>query len=337
MKSRLLEVIVCPACGGRLTLLPGTIEASPAEEVPSEIKEANIFCDNCELTFPVRQFVPDLRIESAQQSATITHYSALWKESDLPEEPGWHSQAVAEVVPLNIHAQDIVLDAGCGDGKDSAWLAGQHPNAEFLAIDISEGINRAQQLTSSLSNVHPIRASVLSPPVRHGCVDLLYSYGVLHHTPEPETAFLALSRTVKKGGRAIVYVYTDLREEPLMRMALLPATTFRKFTRRLSPGGLSKMSFILSPFVFLAFGIPARAFRAVGLNKQAESLPFNWVQTPSGAWGDLFDRFGAEYEWRHNPKELRAWFAKGGFKEFSVGKIPDRRGWVAWGTKADGA
>lgn len=65
----------------------------------------------------------------------------------------------------------------------------------------------------------------------------------------------------------------------------------------------------------------------------AERLPFNWVRSPGGASGDLFDRLGAEYEWRHNPKQLRSWFVKGGFREFTFGKITDRRGWVAWGGK----
>jgi len=336
LQLRLLEFIACPACGGRLSLLSGATERLPAEGLSTEIEKGEIVCQNCQLTFPVRGFVPDLRIESErQQSATIIHYSALWTESDLLDDFEPHSMAVAEVVPLGIEARQIVLDAGCGNGKDTAWLARQHPNAQFLAIDISEGIYLAQQLTASLSNVHPIRGSVLSPPVRKEVVDLLYSYGVLHHTPDPETAFITLSSTVKNGGRAIIYVYTDLREEPLMRLALLPATTFRRLTRRLSPRALQRLALILSPFVFLTFGAAARVLRALDRHTLAERLPFNWVQSPSGAYGDLFDRFGAEYEWRHNPKQLRAWFAKGGFNEFTAGKIPDRRGWVAWGKKPD--
>jgi SAM-dependent methyltransferase len=269
-----------------------------------------------------------------QQSATITHYNALWGDS---VSGGFkpHSLAVARVVPLGIEAGQVVLDAGCGNGNDTAWLARRRPDAQFLAVDISEGIYSAQRLTASLGNAHPVRASMLNPPFRRGIVDLLYSYGALHHTPDPESAFVNLSSTVRDGGRAIIYVYTDLREEPLMRLALLPVTTFRGMTRRLSPGGLRRLAFLLSPFVFLTFGLPARVLRAAGRRELAERLPFNWVRSPGGASGDLFDRFGAEYEWRHNPKQLRSWFVKGGFREFAFGKIPDRRGWVAWGRKPE--
>jgi SAM-dependent methyltransferase len=334
LQLRLLEFLACPACSGSLSLLAGATEKPPAEGLTPEIEEGEIVCQSCRQTFPVRGFVPDLRVESVgQQSATITHYNALWGDSVSSGGLEPHSLAVAQVVPLGIEAGQVILDAGCGNGKDTTWLARQHPDAQFLAVDISEGIYFAQQLTASLSNAHPIRASVLSLPFRRGIIDLLYSYGALHHIPDPESAFITLSSTVRNGGRAIIYVYTDLREEPLMRLALLPVTTFRGLTRRLSPSALQRLAFLLSPFMFLTFGLSARVLRAVGRQTLAERLPFNWVQSPSGASGDLFDRFGAEYEWRHNPKQLRSWFVKGGFHEFTVGKIPDRRGWVAWGRK----
>ena len=318
-----------------MSLLSCVTEKAPAEGLTPEIEEGEIVCQSCRQTFPVRGFVPDLRLKSLrQQAATITHYNALWGDSVSGSfKP--HSLGVAQVVPLGIEAGQVVLDAGCGNGNDTAWLARQHPDAQFLAVDISEGIYSAQRLTASLSNAHPVRASVLNPPLRRGVVDLLYSYGALHHTPDPESAFVNLSSMVRSGGRAIIYVYTDLREEPLMRLALLPVTTFRGLTRRLSPGALQRLALLLSPFMFLTFGLPARVLRAVGRQTLAERLPFNWVRSPSGASGDLFDRFGAEYEWRHNPKQLRSWFVKGGFRESTVGKIPDRRGWVAWGRKPE--
>jgi SAM-dependent methyltransferase len=336
LQLRLLEFLACHACGGSLSLLSCATEKPPAEGLAPEIEEGEIVCQSCGQIFPVRGFVPDLRLESVrQQSATITHYNALWGDGVSSNGFKPHSLAVAQVVPLGIEAGQVVLDAGCGNGNDTAWLARRHPDAQFIAVDISEGIYSAQRLTASLSNAHPVRASVLSPPFRRGVVDLLYSYGALHHTPDPESAFVNLSPTVRGGGRAIIYVYTDLREEPLMRLALLPVTTFRGLTRRLSPGGLQRLAFLLSPFMFLTFGLPARMLRAVGRQALAERLPFNWVRSPGGASGDLFDRFGAEYEWRHNPKQLRSWFVKGGFREFAFGKIPDRRGWVAWGRKSE--
>ena len=336
MQLRLLEFIACPACGGCLSLLSGANESLPAEGLSTEVEKGKIACQGCQLIFPVSGFVPDLRLASERhESATISHYNALWTKSDLSDDFEPHSMAVAEVVPFGIKAGQVVLDAGCGIGKDTAWLAPQHPEAQFLAIDISEGIYLAQQVTASLSNVHPIRASVLRPPLRKEIVDLLYSYGALHHAPDPETAFIILSSTVKNGGRAIIYVYTDLREEPLMRLALLPATAFRRLTRRLSPGALRRVALMLSPIVFLTFGVAARVLRALDRPALADRLPSNWLQGPFTAYGDLFDRFGAEYEWRHNPKQLRAWFTKAGFNEFAAGKIRDRRGWVAWGRKAD--
>ena len=47
-------------------------------------------------------------------------------------------------------------------------------------------------------------------PFADGAFDVVYSIGVLHHTPDTKWAFLSLSRLVKPGGRIAIWVYSTI-------------------------------------------------------------------------------------------------------------------------------
>lgn len=345
--------------------------AAPAEGRPPELRDGQLACTQGH-QFPVTAFVPDLRPpESSRQAATVRHYSALWnvhvrglsaassvgpqhptttpygnvsadtavphvdKASAVPESAlgTSHAAAVARTAPLDAHDGDVCLDAGCGDGIDLLWLASRAREADYVGLDLSEGAYLTQRRVAHLPNVHVVRGSVLAPPFQPACFDLLYSYGVLHHTPNPPAAFARLAACVRDGGRTFLYVYSDLQETPLLRLALWPVNQLRAWSARQPPRVLHWLALGGSPFVFSTFGLAAGALRAAHRPDAADRLPFNWVRSPLGAYGDLFDRFGAQYEFRHNRRELNAWFAASGHRNVQVAQIADRRGWLAWGTK----
>jgi SAM-dependent methyltransferase len=49
--------------------------------------------------------------------------------------------------------------------------------------------------------------SNLRLPLRDGVADLVVSYGVIHHTPDPIKSFCELARILKPGGRLLLGVY----------------------------------------------------------------------------------------------------------------------------------
>lgn len=345
MRESLLGWARCPTCEGPLSLAAEAARASRAMGLPPEVREGTLRCGGCGSEYPVVDFVPDLRpADSRQQVHTDRHYSAWWARhltdrrgeragaaSTTRAEYASHAEVVSRVLPLTVAPGQRLLDAGCGEGSDLEWLARQFPAAEVIGLDLSEGVFTTLRRTAALPNVHVVRGSVLQPPLERRSVDLVYSYGVIHHTPQPRAAFAALAARVARSGRVVIYVYTDLREEPLLRLALAPVTLLRSATRRLGPRALGYLSLVLAVPIFLAFGLPAMALRAAGQEGRAQRLPFNWLRSPLAAQGDLYDRLGAEYERRYNPAELRHWFAEVGFTSVAVRKLPDRRGWLAHG------
>jgi len=103
-----------------------------------------------------------------------------------------------------------ILDAGCGAGlATSTWLApgwGRDGSA-FVGADISAAIDTARERLGEIEGTTFIQADILALPFAPGSFDLVFSEGVLHHTPSTEAAFRALVRLLRPGGEIMIYVY----------------------------------------------------------------------------------------------------------------------------------
>ena len=89
-----------------------------------------------------------------------------------------------------------VLEIGCGIGTDTVRFA--RAGARVTAVDLSE---RSLELTRQRLAVYGLEAQLyqanverLSECVPVSAYDLVYSFGVLHHTPRPEQAVEQLRR-----------------------------------------------------------------------------------------------------------------------------------------------
>jgi SAM-dependent methyltransferase len=108
-------------------------------------------------------------------------------------------------IPKRDFHERLVLDAGCGMGRFTR-IAGQL-GGEVVGIDISPSVEKAYEITRNLPCTHIVQGNIMQPPLRTGCFDIVYSLGVLHHTPDPRRCFLNLAQLAKEGGRVSVWVY----------------------------------------------------------------------------------------------------------------------------------
>ncbi len=99
----------------------------------------------------------------------------------------------------------LTLDAGCGMGRFTR-IAGKQ-GGEVIGIDLSESVFTAAQVTGHLPAVHIVLGDILKLPFRSASFDIVYSLGVLHHTPNTQRSFAALAKTLKKGGVCSMWVY----------------------------------------------------------------------------------------------------------------------------------
>jgi SAM-dependent methyltransferase len=100
-----------------------------------------------------------------------------------------------------------VLEIGCGLGTDGAQFA--KAGAHYTGIDLTEAAvdlaRRRFELFNLPGSFRVADAERLDFP--DNTFDLVYSHGVLHHTPDTAAAVREVHRVLRPGGRAVVMLY----------------------------------------------------------------------------------------------------------------------------------
>src|SRR5213083_3412773 len=97
-----------------------------------------------------------------------------------------------------------VLENGCGLGTDGAQFA--KAGADYTGIDLTEAaVDLARKRFELFDLAGKFRtADAENLDFADESFDLVYSHGVLHHTPDIARAVSEIHRVLKPGGRAIV-------------------------------------------------------------------------------------------------------------------------------------
>lgn len=116
----------------------------------------------------------------------------------------WH---IPEVVGFERWRGKDVLEVGCGLGTDAVSFA--RAGARYTGIDLTEAsieLVRKRFEDEGLSG--ELRVSDAEAlPFADASFDLVYSHGVLHHTPDTERAIDEARRVLRPAGTAMVMLY----------------------------------------------------------------------------------------------------------------------------------
>jgi SAM-dependent methyltransferase len=100
-----------------------------------------------------------------------------------------------------------VLEAGCGVGAQTVFLARNSPGAKIVSIDISpESLELARKHVSDegLPNVSFCQADIRNLPFPDGTFDHVFVCFTLEHVPDPLLALENLRKVLKPGGTLTV-------------------------------------------------------------------------------------------------------------------------------------
>lgn len=116
----------------------------------------------------------------------------------------WHIPAAADFASSSGLR---VLEIGCGLGTDGAQFA--KAGADYTGVDLTEAavdLARKRFAVSALPGRFKL-ADAENLEFENESFDLVYSHGVLHHTPNTARAVSEIWRVLRPGGRALVMLY----------------------------------------------------------------------------------------------------------------------------------
>jgi SAM-dependent methyltransferase len=122
-----------------------------------------------------------------------------------------------------------IVDVGCGTGQMALYLA--HGDRFVVGADLTRasivlGADAARRF--GLGRVRFVETDLHQSGLRDASFDVVFSSGVLHHTPDPRAAFGRLARLARPGGIIIVGLYNAFARIPLrLRRLVARATGFR--------------------------------------------------------------------------------------------------------------
>ena len=119
--------------------------------------------------------------------------------------------AIAPDAPPALAEDARVLIAGCGSGLQAMTWAQRFPQLKITAIDISASAlaYAEERRDPGLTNLR-LELCDLHDAAHLGTFDVIAVSGVLHHLPDPEAGWAALTRLLVPGGVMRVAVYSAL-------------------------------------------------------------------------------------------------------------------------------
>jgi SAM-dependent methyltransferase len=323
MRVRLLNLLRCQACGGALV--------QHGEDARSG---GVLHCARCGHDVPVSNGIPRFVTDPGDELGRRTQASFGYEWTvfrDWSASDDTSCAAYFEGVDLPGLRRSVVLDAGCGMGRHTRYVA-RHAGA-ILALDFSRAIDRAATNVRQFAHVQCIQADLTQLPLADAAFDFVYSLGVLHHIADTQAAVRQLVAKVKPGGRLRVYVYWKRRGWSGRLLSLVAAV--RRVTTRTPFPALKAFCWVLSAGLFAGAVWPYRVLTRLGVTAHASWPLFVYSKYPFAAlYNDQFDRFSAPLEKRYDPDEVRQLLESAGLDEV---RIIGRFGWIGEGVRPMGA
>lgn len=226
----------------------------------------------------------------------------------------------------------VILDAGCGNGRETIRLARLNPEALVIGLDISDAVDAASRNAKGIPNIRFVQADLCSPPFFKNSFDYIFSFGVLHHTPDTRKAFSALAPLLAQNGEFAFYVYR--KKAPLREYSDdFVRETIRTMSLDDAWEEMERLTLFGKALSDLKAQIDIPAIPTLGIEGGKHDVQRLFYYTVLKCyWRDgwsleenthiNFDWFYPQYSWRHTVEEVRDWIDEAGMSEREFIEIP---------------
>ncbi len=316
MRKELLEYLCCPKCGKDIAI--DRVDTTDG----SQIESGKLKCSACNTEYPIENGVPNFLLEQKKLSEkTMSQgFEFEWNFFFKQEKSYFLEHFLQWVVPLKPEdfKEKVVLDAGCGMGRNTLICQSFGPKA-VIGFDIHEAVGLFYRNSKHLDNLHVVKADIFHMPFKQK-IDVAYSTGVIHHTPEPWLAFSRISEVVKQGGVLSIFVYG--REGNTFVAKFISYFRVHVFSK-MANGLLLAISKILGTvlYVFLHYfyrflqKLPCRAEKLIPLHQY-----FDFLVRADHEYCVLvvFDHLVTPIAFYHTRNELEGWYHNAGFRDIQI-------------------
>src|SRR6266700_2007606 len=223
----LLALLRCPSCESEL----------------NAADEAGYRCSSCERVFPVVRGVPrfvDAHTYADSFGFQWQRYARTWMDEANRHDAELNFRKQTGFTPEELCGK-LVLDVGCGMGR-FAEIATRW-GARVVGIDLSAAAEVAARNLADRDFV-AFQADVFALPFAPESFDVIYSIGVLHHTPDCEAAVKALEKYLKPGGILAVWLYSGYNKWYRF------SDFYRRYTHKMKPETLHDILKVAVPFFY---------------------------------------------------------------------------------------
>lgn len=313
MKMSLLPHLVCPQCKSKLYLDTSHLKNG-------EIYHGMLRCHENDHHYEIDGGVPNfvLNETSESQHQVADTYSQKWRmtpnygysEATLQFQRQWYLQKfgwnTVGKFKKYLWNKKLVLDAGCGLGRDVKFYA-ENTKGQVFGVDISDGIQAAQEKLWQLPNAHLIKADMTMMPFADNYFDFVACDQALHHTNNTHDGFIKLLNHVKRRGQIAIYVYKKKNEAREYADDLI-----RKYTTEMDYADC------------MVFATACTIFGNIVSNLNLELQRDIYWNLFKCFWRDKYDFktnvlinldwYHPKYAWRHTPEEVKSWYEKANVK-----------------------
>src|SRR5262245_57926635 len=209
------DLLACPACRGELS--------------------ADWKCCACGACFDAPDGIPNLRLSGDPRTEAVRTF---YDSAPFPAYPARDNLSTfraraersrfAQLLDRAIPGNARIAEVGCGTGQMSLFLA--CADRTVVAADLSRSSLRLAAAAArrfGISRAHFVESDLHRSALKRGAFDVVYSSGVLHHTPDPRAAFAEVAQLARPGGVVIIGVYNTMARFPLrLRRSVARATGF---------------------------------------------------------------------------------------------------------------
>ncbi len=288
-------ILVCPSCRG------------PVESTAPDAE--GCLCPRCRRSYPIVRGIQRF----VEADGYADSFSFEWNRHRLTQLDTSDSDESERTFreKTGLGPQDVkdkmVLDVGCGMGRFadvvSRW------GGIVVAIDLSHAVEAAYVNIGFRDNVCILQADLFQVPFREKSFDIIYSIGVLHHTPDCEAAFRQLPRLLRPGGTIAIWVYGMVG--PWVKIS----DCYRKVSVQMPRGLL---------YALCHLAVPLGPICRIPLLGHVLKTVLPISTHPKAEWRvlDTFDWYAPRYQSKHAYPEIYRWFRSEGLVDIELFDIP---------------